>query len=878
VAYQTTQILSGLIRLRSLARGLSLKLLASLLLMIGLLPISGQSQTIGDPVNGGLLYYKAAKGSTSANCAGCHDAPPTATDGQRVYLGVDWTVLKAAFSKYPDMGKYLSTGSYPLSDVQVKDISAYICQSIGSTAKSCSAPTATPPLASLSPSSISAFANTQIGLSSAATVVTLLNTGGSTLTVASVTITGANSTDFTQTNNCSAGLAAATGQCKINISFKPSVTGARNANLVVTHNSGNVAGSTSQLALSGIGVAAPAPVMALDKSSLVFGSVLAGSSSPVQTITLSNSGNANLSLPSNLLSFTGNNASEFSATHNCSTILASLSSCSIGVTYRPISAGLGKTANLLIANTSGLPTLTVALTGDAINPVANLQTNLASVAFGNQFVGNSSTQGIVLTSNGSGPVVFSNPALSIGAGVFAASTNCSATLTIGASCLATVTFLPTAASSYNGTLTFNANTPAIKTLSLSGTGVAQAQNSPRLTISPSTGLVFSPQIKLTGSAAQALVLTNAGNSTLTVGNIALTGANAADYSLTTGSNACANSFALASAASCNVYVKFTPQAVGASAGVLSVSSDSIGGNSTVNLTGTGLAIPAPIALVSSNVVYFAGVAGSQSNAQTITLSNTGNADLTGSYRVSGAGAGDFVVASGVNSCSQAIYTLAANTACVIYVKYAPAATGNSNAALQFATNASVSPFVSLSGVASAVPTAVGNLSGAGAWPDTQIGTAGQTYTFTLVNSGNATLTLGAITVTGSAAADFKLDNGCAAAVGIGQSCDIRIAFMPMQQGLRDAQLQVSTNVNAQPLQINLQGTGSSLPAVTPPPTAPSASAPTQSGAGGGCAAGDPTQGVFDPMLWLFIVVSAWLAYRRRAVRERLPRSDQTPFN
>ena len=68
-------------------------------------------------------------------------------------------------------------------------------------------------------------------------------------------LAGTNAGDFAQSNNCGGALAAS-GTCSISVTFTPTATGSRTANLVVTDNTGNVAGSTQTATLTGTGATA----------------------------------------------------------------------------------------------------------------------------------------------------------------------------------------------------------------------------------------------------------------------------------------------------------------------------------------------------------------------------------------------------------------------------------------------------------------------------------------------------------------------------------------------------------------------------------------------------------------------------------------------
>jgi hypothetical protein len=80
-----------------------------------------------------------------------------------------------------------------------------------------------------------AFAST-VG-SSQTQPVTLTNIGTSALTFNSIAIRGANASDFAQTNNCLPTLAAH-AQCSVSVTFAPTATGLRTADLMVRANAG----------------------------------------------------------------------------------------------------------------------------------------------------------------------------------------------------------------------------------------------------------------------------------------------------------------------------------------------------------------------------------------------------------------------------------------------------------------------------------------------------------------------------------------------------------------------------------------------------------------------------------------------------------------
>jgi hypothetical protein len=88
------------------------------------------------------------------------------------------------------------------------------------------------PFATFSPTNLG-FSNQTVGTTSSPQVTTLTNSGSLTLTITSIQITGANSGDFAQNNNCPSSLSPQ-GSCKISVIFTPLAAGNRSAAVSVT--------------------------------------------------------------------------------------------------------------------------------------------------------------------------------------------------------------------------------------------------------------------------------------------------------------------------------------------------------------------------------------------------------------------------------------------------------------------------------------------------------------------------------------------------------------------------------------------------------------------------------------------------------------------
>jgi hypothetical protein len=105
------------------------------------------------------------------------------------------------------------------------------------------------PIAKLAPVSLNFNTPQLLGTTSTAQPVTLSNTGTGPLTITSIGFTGANASEFGQTNNCGSSLAV-NASCTISVTFSPTVAGnaAAAASLTVTD---NAPGSPQAASLAG---------------------------------------------------------------------------------------------------------------------------------------------------------------------------------------------------------------------------------------------------------------------------------------------------------------------------------------------------------------------------------------------------------------------------------------------------------------------------------------------------------------------------------------------------------------------------------------------------------------------------------------------------
>lgn len=294
------------------------------------------------------------------------------------------------------------------------------------------------PAAQLSANTIN-FGNQRTGTTSAAQTITVTNNGTDALHLAAsnaVAISGTNASDFavvTALTTCTNGATVAAGaNCVINITFDPAATGSRTATLTITDDANP---TTQTVTLSGTGVA---PAATLSGASLTFSGQLITTSSSAQTVTLTNSGTASLTISS--IAVTGANSGDFSQTNTCpasSSTLAVGANCAISVTFKPTATG-NRAASVAIVDDAASSPQSVSLTGTGTDY------SLAAATGSNCPAGG----------------------------------NCSTTATISAGQTATYDLQVTPASGFNGSVAFSCTgAPGPSTCSLSPSAVPPSGSS-----------------------------------------------------------------------------------------------------------------------------------------------------------------------------------------------------------------------------------------------------------------------------------------------------------------------------------------------------------------------------------------------------------------
>ena len=409
--------------------------------------------------------------------------------------------------------------------------------------------------------------------------------------------------------------------------------------------------------------ASPAvPAMTLNPTSLTFAAQAVSTASAAQSITVTNSGNATLTITQIAPS------GDFNETDTCiaASPIAVGSSCSVQVEFLPTQTGTRTGVLTIYGNVAG-GQATAALTGVGTT-AATVLLDPSTLSFTSTNVGATSTQQFITISNTGGlTATLGTPTVTPG---FILSANtCTSSLASNVGCTVGIEFQPTGSGTRTGTLTVT-DSVGTQTASLTGIGQLPATDA----LSPPT-LSFAPQQLNTTSATQQVTLVNSGDAALLLIAAQIT---SGDFTVV---NSCGNS--LAGHSTCALLVAFVPKSVGPETGVLTVSDQFR--SQTVALSGTGVAPPGVSLSPYSTIAFAPTGVGLTATPQTVTLTNNGGLPLI-IFNISVTG--DFAIVAGSNTCGS---TLAVGAQCTLQLVFAPNGAAARTGAFTVTDNATTSP-------------------------------------------------------------------------------------------------------------------------------------------------------------------------------------------
>jgi hypothetical protein len=364
-------------------------------------------------------------------------------------------------------------------------------------------------------------------------------------------------------------------------------------------------------------------------------------------------------------------STEFAQINTCTAPLAPYTSCRVSVSYSPVTNEI-TTGTLTVAGLGPGGPQQVSISGNGLL-VSDLAVSPIPLAL-------YSTLDVV---QGSGVITVTNTSTSevklLGISIaspFSQTNNCPTQLHASASCSVTVTFTPTAAGVFNGTLSIvnsGPNSPQAAPI----VGTAQ-------TIFNFSQATFSlGQQEIHKSLLGYAELGNYGSSSVTVNSVTVEGA---DFKLT--KNGCPPVFT-ASEGCGDLEITFTPSATGIRSGTITVVDSDPSSPHVAGLQGLG--ISDGVGTLSSTSLNFGSrTVGTQSSPQTVTLTNTG----TGVLQLSGIAASSQFTQT--NTCGS---SLKAAADCTISIRFAPTMQGILDGTLTVQNDGAGSPHaIALSGI------------------------------------------------------------------------------------------------------------------------------------------------------------------------------------
>jgi hypothetical protein len=319
---------------------------------------------------------------------------------------------------------------------------------------------------------------------------------------------------------------------------------------------------------NGQGVVAP-NMLSFSPSSANFGSVTTGTSQTL-SVTIKNTGRVAVTISGESIHATGFSLSGLAVPRT----ISGGTSTVFSVKFAPTSTGLFSGYISFTGNfTTG--SIQYPVSGTGVKP-GTVSATPSSVSFGTVATGTTNSQTVQLKNTGSSSVTISSAAVS-GTGFKISGITVPLTLAASQTKSFTVSFGPTASGSVTGSVTIrsDASNPTY-TMALSGTGGSATR-----TISLSTSSLNFGNEVVGGSIPLGVAVKNTGNSSLTISQVAITGAGF-------GINGGFIGATIAAGQTAEMTVVFAPKVTGSVTGKVTITSTATNSPNSVSVTGTGI--------------------------------------------------------------------------------------------------------------------------------------------------------------------------------------------------------------------------------------------------------------------------------------------------
>src|SRR5271168_3335599 len=535
------------------------------------------------------------------------------------------------------------------------------------------------------------------------------------------------------------------------------------------------AGYTSAAKASPTDPGTDAGVLSPSATSLTFGSVAVGSTT-TQSLTVTNTGTGTVTISQATLTGVG-----FAVIGgNPSGAIAAGQSSTVQIQFAPTSEG-AITGNLAIVSNASNSPLAISLA--ATGTQTGLTISPSALSFGDVVVGQSGTQSVKLTNSGNSNLTI-NLATVAGTGFGISGLSLPTTLAGGQSLSFIAQFAPPATGAATGSITFTDNAPGSpQTLTMVGSGLAANSN-----LTPNPGSVAFGNVVVGSNSQQTITLTNSANTSTTISAASSSGTGFTVTGIVTPMTLAANQ-------SASFTVQFAPTTTGSATGSILITSTANDPTVAIPLSGTGVQ-----GNLTSNPasINFGSLLVGASGSVNVTLTNSGTASVAISQ---GSSSGTGYSITGLSSPS----TLTAGQSTSFTAKFSPTAAGNATGSISIVSNAPGSPLViALSGSGTASQPQLTISPASVAFGSVSVGSSGS-QTVTLINAGNATLT---VTQASPSGTGFSMSGASMPmTINAGSSASFSAIFAPTTTGAASGSISIVSNAPGSPAAIALSGTG-----------------------------------------------------------------------
>jgi Abnormal spindle-like microcephaly-assoc'd, ASPM-SPD-2-Hydin/Protein of unknown function (DUF1573) len=521
----------------------------------------------------------------------------------------------------------------------------------------------------------------------------------------------------------------------------------------------------------------------LNPTTVSFGNISVGKQSS-QTVTIANTGTASL----NITQATVSNAQFKVSGMTLPMAMAAGQSGTFTVSATPTASGT-VTGTLTVQGDASTTPAVVNLSANAVSSTSQISLSSSAINFGNVTVNNQSSQTLTVTNTGSAALTISSVAIS-GTGFGFTGITTPKAISAGQSTSIIVAYTAGTAGAATGTLTINSNDTSNPKLT-----VALSANG---TVAPTGNLQANQNSLAFGSVTNGsnltkqVVLTNTGTAAVQISAVTVTGTGFTASGISTPAT-------LNASATATLSVKFAPTGTGAVTGSVTVTSNATGSPLTISLSGTGSATPTGNLQSNQSSLSFGNVNTGTSSVKQVILTNSGTAAVNIS---SIAATGTGVSASGITVPA----TLSPSATATLSVTFAPAAAGNVTGSIKVTSDATGSP-LTISVTGTGAQPAI-SISPASFNFGSVVGGQNSSKTFTVTNTGSATLTISQLSIS---ATGYSV-NGLSvpSTVAPGSSVTFSAVFAPAAAGNLTGTINIVSNAPTSPTAVALSGTGAAM--------------------------------------------------------------------